>query len=587
MAPSEGRRSVGVLTDVTALSTPFDYAIPDGFDGPVELGSRVRVPLHGRSVKGWIVAEPEGEVSELKAIKSSLGVGPTPEVLELARWAAWRWNGPWARFVDSASPQNIVRSLPTPPILGEFDHTDSPLGRLGQEGGKGGAHLVQLGPVTDPFDLLIGFISARRTAGSVVVLVPGLGYAGRLTARLNRRGIPAVNFQDAWPQARAGWPVVVGTRTAAFAPVPTLGGMVVFDAEDDRYFSEGAPTWNALDVARQRCGDVPLMVISSCPDARVAVGLDELRTPELHVSSGWPRVLVVDQVKQDPREGILSHDLVELGRRALEEQPDGIAVACILNRKGRARLVICKSCDQVARCATCDAACSLDEDLACPRCGSHRPIVCAHCGATAMKLLRRGTSQLAQECEALFGAATVEVTAQSDRASLDGARVVVGTEAIVHRVRNARLVAFLDLDHHLLAPRAGAELRALTMVAMAGRLVGPRSSATSGAVLVQTRLADHPVVTSAVSGNPSAVIDADREVRAMLGLPPFGAVAELRGAGAEAYAAALDGDGVEGSSLGDGEGLARAAQVEVLADRLASVARPKEGVRVRVDPELL
>jgi primosomal protein N' (replication factor Y) (superfamily II helicase) len=575
------------LTDVSALSTPFDYAIPENFEGPVELGSRVRVPLHGRSVKGWIVAEPEGEVSELKTIKSSLGFGPTTEILELARWASWRWNGPWARFVDAASPETIVRSLPTPPTLGEVNHDDTPLARLGRAGGTSGAHLVQLGPVTDPFDLLLGFISTRSTAGTIVILVPGLGYAGRLAARLNRRGVAAVNVQDAWPQARAGWPVVVGTRTAAFAPVPALGGMVVLDAEDERYFSEGAPTWNALDVARHRCSDVPLVVVSSCPDARVSHGLEELRTPEVQVSNGWPRVHVVDQVKQDPREGILSRDLVELGRRALEEQPDGIAVACILNRKGRARLVICKSCDQVARCAACDAACSLEEDLGCPRCGSHRPIVCAHCGATAMKLLRRGTSQLVDECEALFGVPTVEVTAQSDRAALSAARVVVGTEAIVHRVRSARLVAFLDLDHHLLAPRAGAELRALTVIAMAGRLVGPRSSPQSGSVLVQTRLADHPVIASAVSGNPSAVIDADREVRAMLGLPPFGAVAELRGSGAEAYARALDGDGVEGSSLGDGEGLARAAQLDVLADRLASVARPKEGVRVRVDPESL
>src|ERR1700751_3163295 len=90
-----GSRPVGVRTEVAALAKSFDYAVPDDWDHEMGIGTRVRVPLHGRSVRGWVVgdgeAAPEG-VSVLP-LKSWLGWGPPAELVDLSAWASWRWAG--------------------------------------------------------------------------------------------------------------------------------------------------------------------------------------------------------------------------------------------------------------------------------------------------------------------------------------------------------------------------------------------------------------------------------------------------------------------------------------------------------------
>ena len=114
---------------------------------------------------------------------------------------------------------------------------------------------------------------------------------------------------------------------------------------------------------------------------------------------------------------------------------------------------------------------------------------------------------------------------------------MVGTEAALHRVTRAEVVAFLDIDQHLLAPRFGAGEETLALLARAARLVGTRGS--GGRVLVQTRMPDHEVLAAAVHADPALLADPERELRLSLGLPPFGALALLRGPGAAAFAEGL------------------------------------------------
>jgi primosomal protein N' (replication factor Y) len=581
---------VAVLTEVAAVQRAFDYDVPAHFDGPLEPGSRVRVPFHGRSVEGWVLGPGQEQLAEAKPLARSLGMGPTSEILDLARWAAWRWAGSWERFVRSASPETIVRALPTAPPKPILVSPPGALAALGASSAQERASMVvRMGPCTDPFDAVLGFLAGQSQsgeAGSVLVLVPGKGYATRLVARLSRRGLPTVEASEQWAAVRAGWPVVVGTRTAVLASVPELSGIIILDADDPRFYSEAAPTWNAVELARQRCaGRVPLMLVSSCPSALQLEGSSLVTLADER--EGWPLLSVVDQLEEDPRSGTFSARFVALARTALDEVAEGVAVACVVNRKGRARLVVCSRCDQIARCERCQAACGLDEQLHCPRCEATRPVICASCGATKMKLLRLGTSQLSADLAALLGREVVELTAASPPEALDGARVVLGTDAVLHRVRSARLVAFLDLDHHLLAPVAGAELRSLTMLGRAGRLVGGRGARDPGTLLVQTRMVEHPVVRAAQRGDPSEVIDSDVAVRRLLGLAPFGSVARLKGPGAAGYGALLEAKGLECSVLGPEDLLVKAGDVTSLAEALSSTPRPREALRVAVDPESL
>ena len=590
MTEQASPRSVAVLTEVAALDRPLDYLVPEGFMGPLAPGSRVRVDLHGRSVRGWILGEGAGNVPDLKPLKSSLGIGPPSSVVELAQWAAWRWYSTAPRFLGPASPERIVRSLPKRP---DFPGLEAPSTSLGALGAAVAQHsepgLLRLGPCSDPFDLLLGFLAglgARLETGSALVLVPSIGYAHRLASRLARRGIPAVAASDSWEAALSGWPVVVGTRAGAWAPIPDIAGVLVLDAEDERFSAEGAPTSSAVVIAAERAArsDAPCLLVSAVPTAELGAMAPLVPLGAGGERSGWPQVGVINRSDDDPRNGLLSAHLVEELRAALSAHPSGVAAACLVNRTGRARLLACSRCDQIARCTTCEAAMILDDDLGCPRCGEHRPVLCRGCGATKLKLLRLGTAQIATELEALLGVPVAEVTAASKEAWDKNVRVVVGTEAVLFRLRRTGLVAFLDLDHHLLAPRVGAEQRTLALLGRAGRLVGARGDEGSGHLLVQTRHPEHPVVIAAQHGAPEAVLAADTSLRFQLGLAPARAYALVKGEGAEAFVGGLGGLGIEVSPLGEGRQAVSAPDHRLLADALAGVTRPKGRVVVSVDP---
>jgi primosomal protein N' (replication factor Y) (superfamily II helicase) len=180
------------------------------------------------------------------------------------------------------------------------------------------------------------------------------------------------------------------------------------------------------------------------------------------------------------------------------------------------------------------------------------------------------------------------------------APVLVGTEAVLHRVRRAAAVAFLDIDLHLLAPRLSATEETLALLVRAGRLVGPRGNGNgSGSVpgsrlarvQVQTRVPDHPALEAAVRGEPALVLAEETAIRRLAGLPPFSALALVSGAQAPAYAAALaeeagpTGDAVSVTNAGEGSWLVRAPDHNRLCDFLARVERPPgRGLRVAVDP---
>ena len=159
----------------------------------------------------------------------------------------------------------------------------------------------------------------------------------------------------------------------------------------------------------------------------------------------------------------------------------------------------------------------------------------------------------------------------------------VGTEAVLHRLPRADVVAFLDIDAELLAPRFRADEQALGLLARAARLVGPRSG--GGRILVQTRVPHHEVLDAVLHADPGRLSGPAVARRAELALPPFRALAVLSGPGAEQMVSILkDRGAVDVDGPADGRYLIRGADHDVLADALAAVPRPSARVRVEVDP---
>jgi primosomal protein N' (replication factor Y) (superfamily II helicase) len=582
-------RIVRVLPALRAVPRRFDYTVPDEWADDVRVGTRVRIELHGRRVGGWVVEDGVEATPglALKPLAKLSGLGPPPDVVALAEWAAWRWAGPLAPLLTAASPERVVLARPagpppgtpvrTPPGLVAAPVADLLAGPL--EAAlrlRGRPALLRVPPDSDLLPIVESV--AATLAAPLVVLVPNLGWAGRLRARLARRGWPATGD---WGQAAAGWPIVVGARAGAFAPLPSLGAALVLDAHDESYREERSPRFDAALVLAERAGraGAPCLWVSPCPTA-IQVASAALYTPSRTAErSGWPALSIVDRRGADPRTGWLSDELVALARRVL---PAGRLVI-VLNRTGRARLLACKACGELARCTACGRPVErVGDAYACRRCGATRPVVCVACGSTAPKVLRPGVSGLRDEVAALLGVEVGEV-AGPEAGPVPDAPVLVGTQAVLHRVRRAAAVAFVDFDQHLLAPRLGAGDEALALLARAGRLVGGRGG--SGSVMVQTRLPEHEVLAAAVHGDPGRLSDPELALRRELGLPPASALATLGGPGAAALAAtvgAIDGPAV--SELAPERWLVRAPDHRVLCDALAAAERPKERVNVVVDP---
>jgi primosomal protein N' (replication factor Y) len=165
--------------------------------------------------------------------------------------------------------------------------------------------------------------------------------------------------------------------------------------------------------------------------------------------------------------------------------------------------------------------------------------------------------------------------------------VFVGTEALLHRVRRIDVVAFLDFDAELLAPRFRAGEQAFALLARAARLVGPRRG--GGRIVIQTTLIDHPVVEAAREGNPSIISDSEEQRRKILRLPPYSAMAVVEGAGAEQFATAIAASSPLVSVVPYRDRwLVRAADHETLSAACSSVDRlPGSKIRIEVDPPRL
>src|SRR5262245_7355501 len=123
-----GARVVRVLPDVAALERAFDYVVPESMASEVRVGTLVRVPLHGRRVGGWVVADnvtPPARI-RLQQVAKVTGWGPPAGLVDLARWAAWRWAGPVRAVLRAASPPGAVRGLPAPARRGAAGGTGDP-----------------------------------------------------------------------------------------------------------------------------------------------------------------------------------------------------------------------------------------------------------------------------------------------------------------------------------------------------------------------------------------------------------------------------------------------------------------------------
>ena len=529
-------RVCAVVADVPAIERPFHYTIPEALDASVVVGSVVRIGLHGRRVRGWVRAldvTPEVARERLRPLLGVASVGPPVEVIELCEWAARRFVGSLVPLLRAASPANNVAPSSSGTALAMRPGAPLAGATLDAEG----ADVVWWPPLHDRRAQVASLLAGD---GSSIVVTADPSRADALVAALRVNGWPALAWHsdlvaaartDAWRRAARGGCVVVGGRTAVFAPVPDLRAGVVVDDLDEALQEERQPTWHARAVLAERCAPAPrrLTILSPLPSVAALHRASRVVTPAPDVmAAGWPRVEVVDLGDEPPGTGLLSGALGQALHAHVER--DELAV-CLLNRRGRARLLYCAACRGLSRW---DREGSPLVDHAGPLVVlGVRPSLCLHCGASKPRLLRAGVDRIGDDVGRLLGrdvrVGVVDATVAAPDAE---AHVLVGTEALLHRpeVRRRRpaFVALLDFDQELLAPRLRADEQARWLAARCALLLAGRPRSASR-MLIQTHLPSHPVVRAVrdaaiVAAQRDDLVECERR-----NLPPFVAQALVSG----------------------------------------------------------
>ncbi len=398
---------------------------------------------------------------------------------------------------------------------------------------------------------------ALRQGRGALVLTPEIGLSLRLEGLLRDRlgpGLVAVLHSGLTPAARrAQWRaiaagqarVVVGARSAVFAPLADPGAICVDEEQDEAYKQEDRLRYHGRDLALLRAQEesCPALLGTATPAVttwqRARAGeLTLLSLPRRIGQAQLPRMEVVDLRRAGRLEaGFLSGRLKQALADTLAQ---GRQAVLFLNRRGFAPAFICGECGKTVGCPACSLSLSLHQErglLICHTCGHQRPLptACPNCGAPAegLKPLGLGTESVAARLAELMPglrlarldrdtAATPaqlrQILRQVAEHQVD---VVVGTQMIGkgHHFPLIGLVGVLMADQALALPDFRAAERAyalLTQVAgRAGRGGGP------GLVIVQTFDPDHHAIRAAIAHRPDLFYETELEERRALGYPPF------------------------------------------------------------------
>jgi primosomal protein N' (replication factor Y) len=547
--------SVYPLVTTRALARPFTYEVPD----EVERGAVVSVRLGGAKQRGVVVdvddAPPAGiEAAPIERVEGSV----PPALVELALWVADYYGSTPGRALALVAPSKRERrrQLPQPaerdslPGEPEPEHLtasqERALARLREAlAGGGGSHFLLYGATgsgkTEVYLQAAG--DALERGLGVIVLVPEIALApqtvGRFRARFGDRvailhsSLTEAERRDERERIASGEaPIVIGARSAIFAPLPRAGLICVDEEHDAAYKQESDPRYDARTVAAKRASLEGAVAIygSATPRPESWQVLERLDLGE-RVGAAQPPVRIVD-LRGEAGYPLSAPLLAELGKLA---ERGGKAIL-LLNRRGVAPALHCRACGVTRRCPNCDVALVLhrDELLHCHHCAfvEPTPTVCPECGSVELARIGAGTQRLERELDErvpelerfrLDADAVAERGALTDTlrrfAAADRA-VLVGTQIVAkgHHFTGVSLAAVIDADTGLSVPDFRAEERTFQLVT---QLAGRSGRDAPGRVLVQSFQPESRAVALAARHDVEGFLAGELARREELGYPPF------------------------------------------------------------------
>lgn len=398
-------------------------------------------------------------------------------------------------------------------------------------------------------EVYLAAVEAALARGrGAIVLVPEIGLAPQAVARFRARlgdrfavlhsALSAGERYDEWRRLRSGEATVcVGPRSAVFAPVRDLGLVVIDEEHDPSYKQEGDPTYDARAVARKRAADAGAVLVAgtATPRPESWLELPRLELPNRVDGLGMPPVNLVDMREADPRSGPLHPQTWA----ALEEvRAKGEKAIVMINRRGFAPWLTCRSCGHHWGCPNCDVSLIVHRGsgrLHCHHCAHAEPAprACTQCGSTTLAQAGAGTERV----EELLGERLAPMPVfrlDSDTAAARGAHarilaqfgeapsaVLIGTQMVAkgHDFPEVTLSAILDADATLRFPDFRAEERTFAMVAqLAGR---SGRGAAGGEVMVQTLAPGASSIEHAARHDAAGFLEGELSRRRVLNYPPY------------------------------------------------------------------
>ncbi len=541
---------VAVETPLPHLDRLFDFAIPDEMAEDALPGCRVKVRFHGRKVGGWLIergpAEFAGTLQPLLAV-----AGPpvlTEAVASLCRRVADRYAGTLTDVLRFAVPTRVAavekQAVPDPPdpaVAGDLGAWQQYL-NSDFLAGRSGAGSWICHPQDAAFDMLAE--AARQVAAAgrgVILVVPDARDVRALHAACARIVAPElisvvtaeasnrIRYKTHLAILRGATPIVIGTRSAVFAPVPDLGLIAVWDDGDDTLAEPQTPGWHAREVAALRAwGEGSKVLVGGyVRTAATAQWLADGRAADIRLGRETQRarryrVEGLAEPAADHRR--IPTKGFSVLRAGLDEGPVMVQVP----RAGGVTALLCAACGHVIRCSICGGA--VRPDLSgLPRCRlcHAQAQTCGQCGASEFVPLGAGSRRSADQLRQAFPAVEV-LRSDADAGLIDevAARpaIVVATPGSEPRVPGGYR-ALLILDPEVLLARSALRAREEAARRWLAAIALTHPDATTLIVAAQ----DLAVIQALVRNDLAALAESEREDRAQAHMPPAYRCVRLRG----------------------------------------------------------
>lgn len=578
---------VNVVIDNKSNSTDIMYTYACE-DDSVKTGSKVHVPFaRGRKLReGYVtssiddIAEIEEEVrNKLKKVERiDEDISLTEEMIRTAMWMKGRY---LCRYIDAvkcftpagtrAKRREIRNSISDretdrKPVEFLTEEQQQAVSAIGNAITRGIHSRFLIHGVTGSGKTEVYIRAAEQAlemGRGVIILVPEISLTGQITERFlaafGRDSVAILHSRlssgeryDQWKLIRSGEVrIVIGARSAAFAPVEKLGLVVVDEEHEATYKSDFTPKYDTTEVALKRLQDKDnngVLVLGSATPSVVTYNRAEdgifqlIKLTRRYNDTALPQGEIVD-MRRELKEGnstVISRRLAEEMERQLEA---GRQVMLMMNRRGYSTFVSCRECGYVAKCPNCGLSLVYHKNgmMVCHYCGHEEraATACPECGSTFVRYFGSGTEKIEETVQGLFPGRAV------DRVDLDSIKkkgelnrklkrfergetdILIGTQLIAKGLdfKNVGLVGIVSADVSLNIPDYRSPERAFQLITQAAGRAGRGSE--PGKVIIQTYSPQHYAVTMAAAGDYEAFYRAENSFRKYMMYPPYSDIFQI------------------------------------------------------------